>query len=100
MIAKGGRVTVHAKNAPGKAFPLTVSRFAPDRRISWADSLPLGLVAGTRHFILTPLTGGNVRFTMAASYSGLVAPLIRWSIPDLQPSFDAFAADLKRRPEA
>jgi hypothetical protein len=33
---------------------------------------------------------------MQERFTGLLAPLIGRSIPDLQPSFDAFAADLKR----
>jgi hypothetical protein len=33
-------------------------------------------------------------------YSGLMAPLIVRSIPDLQPSFNTFAANLKRRAES
>lgn len=37
---------------------------------------------------------------MDESYSGFLAPLITKSIPDLQPDFDTFAADLKRRAEA
>jgi hypothetical protein len=32
---------------------------------------------------------------MAEEYSGLLAPLISRSIPDLQPAFNAFASDLK-----
>lgn len=37
---------------------------------------------------------------MREEFSGLMAPLITRSIPDLQPSFDRFAADLKARAEA
>jgi hypothetical protein len=36
---------------------------------------------------------------MREEFSGLLAPLIARSIPDLQPAFDRFAADLKRRTE-
>jgi hypothetical protein len=37
---------------------------------------------------------------MREEFSGLMAPLITRSIPDLQPAFDQFAADLKARAEA
>jgi hypothetical protein len=37
---------------------------------------------------------------MEETYRGPLAPLITRSIPDLQPAFDTFAADLKRRAEA
>lgn len=36
---------------------------------------------------------------MDEAFSGLLAPLITRSIPDLQPAFDTFATDLKRRAE-
>ena len=54
---------------------------------------------GTRTFVLTPTASGDVDFAMEETYRGLLAPLITRSIPDLQPAFDAFAADLKRYAE-
>ena len=36
---------------------------------------------------------------MREVFTGLMAPLITKSIPDMQPVFDQFAADLKRRAE-
>ena len=42
---------------------------------------------------------GTVKFAMREAYSGLLASLITKSIPDLQPSFDEFAANLKKRSE-
>jgi len=36
---------------------------------------------------------------MREEYSGLMAPMITRSIPDLQPAFDEFAHDLKRAAE-
>jgi hypothetical protein len=98
-IAAGEKVTVHAKAAPGRAFPLKVTEFAPPRSMVWAGGMPLGLFTGARSFTLTPLPGGEVTFGMRETYSGLLAPLITGSIPDLQPAFEAFAADLKRRTE-
>lgn len=99
-IAAGGSVTVDAKTASGRAFPLKVTEFVPGQRMTWAGGMPLGLFAGTRHFTLTSLDDGQVRFAMEETYSGLLAPLITRSIPDLQPAFDTFAADLKRQAES
>jgi hypothetical protein len=36
---------------------------------------------------------------MREEYSGLMAPLICRSVPNLQPAFDEFASDLKRAAE-
>ena len=62
--------------------------------------MPLGLFKGERTFTLTPGANGEVQFSMREEYTGLMAPLLGRSIPDLQPSFDQFAHDLKRAAEA
>jgi hypothetical protein len=61
--------------------------------------MPLGLFKGERIFTLTERSDGAVEFSMRESFSGLLSPLIERSIPDLQPAFDEFAADLKKRAE-
>jgi hypothetical protein len=94
-IAAGEKVTVHAKRA-GRALPLRVAEFAPPRRMVWSGGMPLGLFKGTRSYTLTPTSQGEVEFAMREEFSGLLAPLMARSIPDLQPAFDRFAADLKR----
>lgn len=98
-IAPGETIKVHAKIAPGRAFPVRVSTFEPGRRMTWTGGMPLGLFTGEREFTLTPTGDGSVTFAMREAFTGLLAPLIGRSIPDLQPAFDAFAADLKRRAE-
>jgi hypothetical protein len=98
-IAARGTVTVYAKASPGPAFPLKITEFAPPRRMVWTGGMPLGLFTGTRSFTLTAAADGTLQFAMAETYRGLLAPLITRSIPNLQPSFDMFANDLKRRAE-
>jgi hypothetical protein len=99
-IAPGGRVTVYPKINPGRAFPVNVTEFQPPFRMVWTGGMPLGLFKGERTFTLTPGSTGEVQFFMREQYSGLMAPLIGRSIPDLQPSFHQFANDLKRAAEA
>lgn len=98
-IAAGEKVTVYAKATPGRAFPLRVTEFVPPRRMVWTGGMPLGLFTGTRSYTVTPISDGEVEFAMREEFSGLLAPLITRSIPDLQSAFDTFAADLKRRTE-
>ena len=93
------KVTLHAKIAPGRAFPLRVIAFVPSQSMVWAGGMPLRLFTGTRSFTLTSKSDGAVEFAMSEVYRGLLASLITRSIPDLQPAFDQFAADLKRRAE-
>jgi hypothetical protein len=94
-IARGNTVTVHAKISPGRTFPVRVTQFDAQRSMTWSNAMPLGLFKGERVFTLSPSGAGRVRFAMKETYSGLLAPVITKSIPDLQPVFDQFAADLK-----
>ena len=98
-IAPGSSVTVYAKINPGRAFPLKVASFDAPRAMVWSGGMPLGLFRGERTFTLQPGADGTVEFTMREVYSGLMAPLITRSIPDLQPAFDEFAACLKKEAE-
>ena len=96
-IAAGERVVVHAS---GRSFKLWVTTFEPNQRMVWSGGMPLGLFRGVRTYTLTAAGSGVVDFTMREVFSGLMAPLIVRSIPDLQPSFDTFATNLKRRAES
>ncbi len=98
-IAPGEQVTVYAKINPGRAFPVKVTEFVPGKRMVWSSGMPLGLFKGVRTYTLTPQSDGT-EFSMREEYSGLMASMITRSIPDLQPAFDQFSADLKTRAEA
>lgn len=100
QMALGQKIKVHAKVSPGRAFPVKVTQFEPNRRMVWSGGMPLGLFVGARTYELTQRSAGDVEFSMREAFSGLLAPLITRSIPDLQPDFDQFAADLKKRAEA
>jgi hypothetical protein len=74
QIAADGTITVHAKSAPGRAFPLRVTEFVPMRRMVWTGGMPLGLFTGIRNFVLTPTASGDVDFAMDETYRGVLAP--------------------------
>ena len=97
-IAPGERIALRVKLNPGRAFPLTVAEFEPPRRMVWRGGMPLGLFVGERVFTLTPRTNG-VDFSMREEFTGLLAPLIGRTLPDIQPAFDDFAEALKREAE-
>jgi hypothetical protein len=98
-IAPGEKVKVFTKAVPGRAFPVTVTEFEPTARMIWTGGMPLGLFTGARTYTLEPKSNGRTLFSMSEVFSGLLAPMIAKSIPNLQPAFDTFAADLKRRAE-
>ena len=97
-IAPGAAIKVTSEVDPGRAFALTVTEFTPSRRMVWSGGMPLGLFTGTRTFTLTPATGGT-EFHMHETFTGLLAPLMGRTLPDLQPSFELFADGLKHLAE-
>lgn len=98
-IASGEQISVFSKVSPGRAFPVKVVEFVPDKKMVWSGGMPLGLFKGERTFTLSPEADGGTKFTMREEFSGPFLPLIWGSMPDLQPSFDQFTCGLKARAE-
>jgi uncharacterized protein YndB with AHSA1/START domain len=98
-IAQGEKITIRSKANPGRAFPVKVTAFEPGRRLEFSGGMPLGLFRGVRTYTLAPV-GAGTRFHMREEYTGPLLGLIWRSMPDLQPSFDRFAAGLKGRVES
>ncbi len=97
-ILPGQKLRVFTKLSPGRAFPVRVAEFTPPSRMVWEGGMPLGLFKGVRTYTLSPASGGT-QFSMKEEFSGPLSGLIGRSIPDLQPSFEEFAAALKQRVE-
>jgi hypothetical protein len=98
-IAPGEKIKVVSKANPKRAFPVRVTEFDTGRQMRWTGGMPLGLFKGVRTFDLLPQGDGTTRFSMREEYTGPLVPMIWKSMPNLQPSFDQFAAGLKRRAE-
>ena len=98
-IAPGARLVLSDEGAPGRAFRLRVTEFAPPSRMVWEGGMPLGLFRGARKFNLTPASARTL-FDMREEYTGLMLPLIWSSMPDLNPPFAKFADGLRKLAEA
>ncbi len=98
-IALGERVKLVSTVNPKRAFKLNVAEFDAPSRMVWSDGMPLGLFTGTRTYSLQPAAGGGTEFVMEEVYTGLLAPLITKSIPDMTESFEQFADGLKAAAE-
>lgn len=98
-IALGNKITIVSAANPTRSFPVEVTAFEPGRRMVWSGGMPLGLFRGVRTYSLAPQQDGLTAFHMREEYTGPMLPLIWKTMPDLQPSFDEFAAGLKRRAE-
>ena len=99
-IAMGETITIRSQAAPGRAFPVRVTRFDPPAHLRFSGGMPLGLFRGVRTYELSDGADGHVRFCMREQYSGPLLPLIWRSMPDLGPSFQRFARGLKQRVES
>ena len=95
-VAAGGSFRLWSEVSPKRPFALTVAAFEPPRKMVWKSGMPLGLFSGERTFTLVPTAEGTA-FTMREEFRGIMLPLIRRSMPDLQPSYDRFARGLKAR---
>nr|MBA3872179.1 SRPBCC domain-containing protein [Anaerolineae bacterium] len=54
---------------------------------------------GVRTYTLTPKADGTTDFNMTEVISGLLLLMIGGSLPDFKPTFEQYAADLKRAAE-
>ncbi len=97
-ITDGGKVKVFTEVGGDRAFPVRVTTDAP-RTMTWTGGMPLGLFKGVRTFSLTP-SGAGTAFHCREVFSGPMLGLVSKQMPDLQPSFDRFAAGLKAEAEA
>jgi hypothetical protein len=99
-IGPGEKLRLWSEVAPSRAFDLTVAEFDPPFGMVWRGGMPFGLFTGRRTYALTPGRNGETRFSMREEFTGLFAPMIFSSMPDLNPGFRQFAAKLKKDAEA
>ena len=81
-----------------RTFSPKVTAFEPDRRMVWSDGMA-PMFKGERTFELTQQQDGSTDFEMVEVFSGIMLPMIKGSLPDFGPPFEAYAADLKRETE-
>jgi uncharacterized protein YndB with AHSA1/START domain len=99
-IAEGEKMRLTSIVDPDRQFKLTVSDVEAPRHMVSSDGMPLGLFRGTRSFDVVPRGDGTSEFRMEEVYTGLMAPLIPKSIPDMTESFDKVAGGLKSAVES
>jgi len=99
-IATNETIKIRPQAAPGRAFPVKVTRFDPPAHLRFSGGMPLGLFRGVRTYEVSEEADGQVTFRMREEYSGPLLPLIWRSMPDLGPSFERFARGLKERVES
>jgi hypothetical protein len=97
-IRTGEKLSLRVTLDPKRTFSPKVTRL-DDTQMVWSDGFA-PMFRGVRTFTLTPKSNGVTEFAMEEVFSGAMLPLIRKSLPDFAPAFEAFARDLKRAAEA
>src|SRR5215469_96710 len=97
-IEPGGIVMMKVPEAPGRTFRLNVTRFVPNEEMVWRQGNPV-MFLGVRTYSLAPNPDGTTRFKMTEVFSGFLLPAIAGRLPDFEPIFEQYAADLKAESE-
>jgi hypothetical protein len=97
-IALGRKLALEVLAAPGRIFKPKVTELEAHRRMVWSDGAA-PMFKGVRTFTLTPKDDGTTDFSMVEVFRGVMLPLIKGSLPDFGPTFETYAADLKREAE-
>jgi hypothetical protein len=97
-IELGQRLELKVPAAPARTFRPRVTKLDPGKSMEWSDGMA-PMFKGVRTFTLTPKDDGSTDFSMVEVFAGLMLPLIQGSLPDFGPSFETYAADLKREAE-
>ncbi|HEY8038172.1 MAG TPA: SRPBCC domain-containing protein, partial [Polyangiaceae bacterium] len=97
-IAPGQTLKLVVPAAPGRVFKPRVTAFEPGRSMVWSDGMA-PMFKGVRTFALAPAADGATEFSMKEELSGVMLPMIKGSLPDFGPVFEAYAEDLRREAE-
>jgi hypothetical protein len=97
QIRAGEKIRVHAPGTD-RTFKPTITGVVPDRRMTWTGGFA-PMFKGVRTFELTPRGDGSTTFAMKERFSGLMMPLVKRSLPDFGPIFEAYANDLRHEAE-
>ena len=97
-IALGHKLALRVPLDPKRTFRPKVTALVPNESMVWSDGFA-PMFRGVRTFALTPGPAGVTTFEMTETFSGMMLPMIKGSLPDFGPAFETYAADLKRAAE-
>lgn len=99
QMMKGGVLKLFTVSKPQQPMTLKVTNFVAPQTFTLSGGLPFGLFRGDRTFTLKPLSEDSTKFHMREVFTGPLEPILGRMIPDLTPSFEAYAAGLKQKCE-
>jgi hypothetical protein len=96
-IAQGHKLELRVPISE-RTFSPKVTELVPAKRMVWSDGFA-PMFKGERTFTLTSREDGTTDFEMVETFSGVMLPMIKGSLPDFGPVFDQYARDLKTEAE-
>ncbi|MEZ4654531.1 MAG: SRPBCC domain-containing protein [Candidatus Eisenbacteria bacterium] len=97
-IAPGQKLALKVPTDPKRTFTPKVTKLVPHHEMEWSDGFA-PVFKGVRTYRLTPEGPGITVFTMTETFSGLMLPMIKGSLPDFAPVFETYSRDLKHAAE-
>jgi len=97
-VALGETLELTVPQAPKRVFKPTVTKLEPASVMEWSEGNAV-MFKGVRTFTLTENPDGTTDFSMSEVFAGAMLPMIKGSLPDFAPAFEAYAADLRREAE-
>ena len=97
-IALGETIHLKSISDPKRTFNLKIAAFNPPTKLVWGDGAA-PMFKGVRTYTLTAKADGTTDFNMTEVISGFLLLMIGGSLPDFKPTFEQYAADLKRAAE-
>lgn len=97
-IERGGKIELMTKVDSSRTFKLKVTSFDPPKAMIWSSGMA-PFFKGEREYLLTKRGDSATYFEMKETMKGLMFPMASKHIPDMKPSFDQIAEDLKKAAE-
>ncbi len=96
-FVQGERVKIVTKLDPKRTFNLLVETATPTTLVLKDGFAPL--FSAVRTYTVAPAPDGSTDFSMVEVFKGITLPMVKPSLPDFKPSFEQYAADLKKAAE-
>lgn len=100
QIMAGNILKLFTVSKPKQPMILKVTALVASKTFTLTGGIPFGLFRGDRTFTLTPQSDGRTEFHMCEVFTGILEPVFGRMLPDLTPSFEAYAAGLKQKCES
>ncbi len=95
-IKRGQKIQFYSRLHANKPLKMRISVLVKNQKMVWVWSLPFNLFKRERSFSIFAKDDFTTEFKIAENYSGILLPLFRKKIPNMQTEFQLFTKGLKK----